>query len=146
MIPAGYGILLISLPLAAVAAVWAAERVGIPIGAAGSRRSGVRLVAVGQRATAVAGGRVLLFLPPLVYYAAVFHCTGRLRANARSIGLLSVGLVVVTTAAVAGVLVGLAGVPLAVALITEQWWRRPTRLRDIGVQATGCAGAARDNR
>ena len=58
-----------------------------------------------------------VFLPPLMYYAAYFIAPDDLRANARSIGLLSVGLVIVTTAAVAGVLVGLAGVPLAVALV-----------------------------
>jgi CPA1 family monovalent cation:H+ antiporter len=56
-----------------------------------------------------------VFLPPLLYYAAYFIAPDDLRANARSIGLLSVGLVVVTMATVAGVLVGVAGVPLAVA-------------------------------
>jgi Na+/H+ antiporter len=58
-----------------------------------------------------------VFLPPLIYYAAYFIAPDDLRANARSIGLLSVGLVIVTTAAVAGVLVGLAAVPLAMALV-----------------------------
>ena len=58
-----------------------------------------------------------VFLPPLLYYAAYFIAPDDLRANARPIGLLSVGLVIVTTATVAGVLVGVAGVPLAVALV-----------------------------
>jgi Na+/H+ antiporter len=57
-----------------------------------------------------------VFLPPLLYYAANFIAPDDLRANARPIGLLAIGLVVVTTAAVAGVLLGLAGVPLAVAV------------------------------
>jgi Na+/H+ antiporter len=56
-------------------------------------------------------------LPPLVYYAAYFIAPDDLRANARPIGLLSVGLVIVTTAAVAAVLVGVASVPLVVALV-----------------------------
>ena len=58
-----------------------------------------------------------LFLPPLLYYAAYFIAPDDLRASARPIGLLSVGLVLVTTATVAGVLVGIAGVPLVVALV-----------------------------
>ena len=58
-----------------------------------------------------------LFLPPLLYYAAYFIAPDDLRASARPIGLLSVGLVLVTTAVVAGVLVGIADVPLAVALV-----------------------------
>jgi Na+/H+ antiporter len=58
-----------------------------------------------------------VFLPPLLYYAAYFIAPDDLRANARSIGLLSVGLVIVTMATVCGVLVGVAGVPLAVALV-----------------------------
>ncbi len=118
MNPAGYGILLLCGPLAAVAAVWVAERVGVPYP--------VLLVAVGAVFSWLPGVSVpqlspdvvfYVFLPPLVYYAAYFIAPDDLRANARSIGLLSVGLVIVTTAAVAGVLVGLAGVPLAVALV-----------------------------
>jgi Na+/H+ antiporter len=118
VIPAGYVILLICGPLAAVAAVWVAERVGIPYP--------VLLVAVGAVfawlpwvSVPVLSPHVVfyVFLPPLIYYAAYFIAPDDLRANARSIGLLSVGLVIVTMAAVAGVLVGLAGVPLAVALV-----------------------------
>jgi Na+/H+ antiporter len=118
VIPAGYVILLICGPLAAVAAVWVAERVGVPYP--------VLLVAVGAVfawlpwvSVPVLAPHVVfyVFLPPLIYYAAYFIAPDDLRANARSIGLLSVGLVIVTMAAVAGVLVGLAGVPLAVALV-----------------------------
>jgi Na+/H+ antiporter len=118
VIPAGYVILLICGPLAAVAAVWVAERIGVPYP--------VLLVAVGAVfawlpwvSVPVLSPHVVfyVFLPPLIYYAAYFIAPDDLRANARSIGLLSVGLVIVTMAAVAGVLVGLAGVPLAVALV-----------------------------
>jgi Na+/H+ antiporter len=45
----------------------------------------------------------LLFLPPLLYYAAFFTSIRDFKANARPIGLLAVGLVVFTTAAVAAV-------------------------------------------
>jgi CPA1 family monovalent cation:H+ antiporter len=58
-----------------------------------------------------------VFLPPLLYYAAYFIAPDDLRASARPIGLLSVGLVVVTTAVVAGVLLGIVGMPIAVALV-----------------------------
>ena len=118
MIPAGYGILLICGPLAAVAAVWVAERIGVPypvllvvVGAVFSWLPGVSVPVLAPHVV------FYVFLPPLIYYAAYFIAPDDLRANARSIGLLSVGLVIVTTAAVAGVLVGLAGVPLAVALV-----------------------------
>jgi monovalent cation/hydrogen antiporter len=116
--PAGYGILLVCGPLAVVAAVWLAERVGVPYP--------VLLVAVGAVFSWLPGVSVpqlsphvvfYVFLPPLVYYAAYFIAPEDLRANARPIGLLSVGLVIVTMAAVAGVLVGLAAVPLVVALV-----------------------------
>lgn len=118
MIPFDYTILLICGPLLAAAAVWAAERVGVPYP--------VPLVGVGALfylvpwvGTPDASPEIVfyLFLPPLVYYAALFIAPDDLRANARSIGLLAVGLVVVTTAAVGGVLVGLAGLPLAAALV-----------------------------
>ncbi|MGB8795515.1 MAG: cation:proton antiporter, partial [Mycobacterium sp.] len=118
MIPAGYGILLICGPLAAVAAVWVAERIGVPypvllviVGAVFSWLPGVSVPVLAPQVV------FYVFLPPLIYYAAYFIAPDDLRANARSIGLLSVGLVIVTTAAVAGVLVGLAAVPLAVALV-----------------------------
>jgi Na+/H+ antiporter len=116
--PAGYGFLLLCGPLAAVAAVWVAERVGVPYP--------VLLVAVGAVLSSLPGVSVpqlspnvvfYVFLPPLLYYAANFIAPDDLRANARPIGLLSVGLVIVTMAAVAGVLVGIAGVPLAVAAV-----------------------------
>ena len=118
MNPAGYGFLLLCGPLAAVAAVWLAERVGVPYPAL--------LVAVGAVLAWLPGVSVpqlspdvvfYVFLPPLLYYAAYFIAPDDLRANARRIGLLSVGLVVVTMATVAGVLLGVAGVPLAVAAV-----------------------------
>jgi len=116
--PAGYGALLLCGPLAVIAAVWLADRVGVPYP--------VLLVAVGAALAWLPGVKVpqlspdvvfYVFLPPLLYYAAYFIAPDDLRANARSIGLLSVGLVLVTTATVAGVLLGIAGVPLAVALV-----------------------------
>jgi Na+/H+ antiporter len=116
--PAGYGLLLLCGPLAAVAAVWLADRIGVPYP--------VLLVAVGAGLAWLPGVSVphlapdvvfYVFLPPLLYYAAYFIAPDELRANARPIGLLSVGLVVVTAAAVAGVLVGIAGVPVTVALV-----------------------------
>jgi Na+/H+ antiporter len=118
VIPAGYGILLVCGPLAAVAAVWVAERIGVPypvllvvVGAVFAWLPGVSVPVLAPQVV------FYVFLPPLIYYAAYFIAPDDLRANARSIGLLSVGLVIVTTAAVAGVLVGLAAVPLAVALV-----------------------------
>jgi CPA1 family monovalent cation:H+ antiporter len=45
----------------------------------------------------------LFFLPPLLYVAAVFAPFRDYRANARAIGLLAVGLVIVTAAAVAAI-------------------------------------------
>lgn len=118
MIPVGYGVLLLCGPLAAVAAVWVAERIGVPYP--------VLLVAVGAFFGLLPWGGVpelapdvvfYVFLPPLVYYAAYFIAPEELRANARTIGLLAVGLVVVTTAAVAGVLLGIVGMPVAVAVV-----------------------------
>lgn len=118
MNPAGYGVLLLCGPLAAIAAVWLAERVGVPYP--------VLLVAVGAILAWLPWVNVptlapeivfYVFLPPLLYYAAYFIAPDDLRASARPIGLLSVGLVVVTTAVVAGVLLGIAGVPPAVALV-----------------------------
>src|SRR5712672_2820629 len=105
--PAGYGALLLCGPLAVIAAVWLADRVGVPYP--------VLLVAVGAALAWLPGVNVpqlspdvvfYVFLPPLLYYAAYFIAPDDLRANARSIGLLSVGLVIFTAAAVAGVLVG----------------------------------------
>jgi Na+/H+ antiporter len=116
--PAGYGILMLCGPLAAVAAVWVAERIGVPYP--------VLLVAVGAVLSWLPGVSVpvlsphvvfYVFLPPLIYYAAYFIAPDDLRANARPIGLLSVGLVIVTTAAVGAVLAGVAGVPLVVAMV-----------------------------
>jgi Na+/H+ antiporter len=114
--PADYGVLLLCGPLAAVAAVWVAERVGVPypvlLVAVGALLSWLPWVSVPQLSPEIV---FYVFLPPLLYYAANFIAPDDLRANARPIGLLAVGLVVVTTAAVAGVLLGVAGVPVAVA-------------------------------
>jgi Na+/H+ antiporter len=116
--PAGYGVLLLCGPLAAIAAVWLAERIGVPYP--------VLLVVVGAvlawlpwvKAPSLTPEIVFyVFLPPLLYYAAYFIAPDDLRASARTIGLLSVGLVIASTAGVAGVMVGIAGVPLAVALV-----------------------------
>jgi len=116
--PAGYGVLLICGPLAAIAAVWLAERIGVPypvlLVAVGAILGWLPWVKVPQLAPEIV---FYVFLPPLLYYAAYFIAPDDLRASARQIGLLSVGLVLVTTAAVAGVLLGIAGVPLAVALV-----------------------------
>ena len=46
---------------------------------------------------------LLIFLPPLLYVSAFFSSPRDLRANVRPIGLLSVGLVALTTLVVAGV-------------------------------------------
>jgi CPA1 family monovalent cation:H+ antiporter len=116
--PAGYGVLLLCGPLAAIAAVWLAERVGVPypvlLVAVGAILAWLPWVNVPTLAPEVV---FYVFLPPLLYYAAYFIAPDDLRASARPIGLLSVGLVVVTTAVVAGVLLGIAGVPPAVALV-----------------------------
>ncbi len=116
MNPAGYLVLLLCGPLAAVAAVWVAERVGVPypvlLVAVGALLSWLPWVSVPQLSPEVV---FYVFLPPLLYFAANFIAPDDLRANAWPIGLLAIGLVVVTTAAVAAVLLGLAGVPLAVA-------------------------------
>jgi CPA1 family monovalent cation:H+ antiporter len=56
-----------------------------------------------------------IFLPPLLYHAAFFADLRSLRADARSISLTSVGLVLVTMAAVATLAHEVIGVPWAVA-------------------------------
>lgn len=118
MNPAGFGVLLLCGPLAVIAAVWLADRVGVPYP--------VLLVVVGAILAWLPGVKVphlapeivfYVFLPPLLYYAAYFIAPDDLRASARPIGLLSVGLVLVTMAVVAGVMLGIAGVPLAIALV-----------------------------
>ena len=118
MNPAGYGALLLCGPLAAIAAVWLAERIGVPypvlLVTVGAILAWLPWVNVPTLAPEVV---FYVFLPPLLYYAAYFIAPDDLRASARPIGFLSVGLVVVTAAVVAGVLLGIAGVPLAVALV-----------------------------
>jgi Na+/H+ antiporter len=58
-----------------------------------------------------------LFLPPLLYWAALHTDLRDLRANLRPIALLAVGLVLVTTAAVAALAHSVLGLPLAVAVL-----------------------------
>ncbi|HEY8170994.1 MAG TPA: Na+/H+ antiporter [Candidatus Limnocylindria bacterium] len=62
---------------------------------------------------------LVLFLPPILFSAAYFLSPRDLRRNARPIGLLAVGLVIVTTLAVAAVAMAMApelGWPVAIAL------------------------------
>jgi Na+/H+ antiporter len=116
--PAGFGALLLCGPLAVIAAVWLADRVGVPypvlLVAVGAVLAWLPWVKVPQLAPEIV---FYVFLPPLLYYAAYFIAPDDLRASARPIGLLSVGLVLVTTAIVAGVVLGITGMPLAVALV-----------------------------
>jgi monovalent cation/hydrogen antiporter len=58
-----------------------------------------------------------LFLPPLLYWAALHTDIRDLRANLRPVALLAVGLVLVTTAAVAALAHSLLGLPWAVAVV-----------------------------
>src|SRR5918999_4247117 len=58
-----------------------------------------------------------LFLPPLLYWAALHTDLRELRANLRPIALLAVGLVLVTTAAVAALAHAMLGLPWAVAVV-----------------------------
>jgi Na+/H+ antiporter len=111
-------VLLLCVPLAAAAAGWAAEQIGIPYPVL-LVTAGALLALLPWRNPPELSPEVVfyVFLPPLIYYAAYFIAPEDLRANARTIGLLAVGLVVATSAAVAGVMVGVAGVPLAVAAV-----------------------------
>jgi monovalent cation/hydrogen antiporter len=58
-----------------------------------------------------------LFLPPLLYWAALHIDIPELRANLRPVALLAVGLVLVTTAAVAALAHSVFGLPWAVAVV-----------------------------
>ncbi|HZA85203.1 MAG TPA: cation:proton antiporter, partial [Actinomycetes bacterium] len=58
-----------------------------------------------------------LFLPPLLYWAALHTDLADLRRNLRPIALLAVGLVLATTAAVAVLGHAVLGLPLAVAVV-----------------------------
>jgi monovalent cation/hydrogen antiporter len=60
---------------------------------------------------------LLLFLPPLLYAAAFFSSLRELRANIGPISLLSIGLVIVTTAGVAAVAHFLVGLSWPVAFV-----------------------------
>lgn len=118
MIPATYTILLLCGPAIAIAAVWSAERIGVPYP--------ILLIGVGvflswfpwTPSPEIPPEIVFyVFLPPLVYYAALFIAPDELRKYARLVGLLSVGLVLATAAAVAGLLLGLTSLSLVVALV-----------------------------
>ncbi len=60
---------------------------------------------------------LLIFLPPLLYSAAFFANLRELRANARAIGLLAIGLVIATTVAVAAVAHAVIGLDWKVAFV-----------------------------
>ena len=60
---------------------------------------------------------LLIFLPPLLYVAAFFSSLRDLKANIRPIGLLSVGLVVLTSVVVAAVAHWVVGMPWTVAFV-----------------------------
>ena len=62
---------------------------------------------------------LLIFLPPLLYVSAFFSSLRNLRANIRPIGLLSVGLVALTTLVVAGVAHLVAELSWPVAFVLE---------------------------
>ena len=118
VIPTTYTILLLCGPATAIAAVWAADRIGVPFP--------ILLVGVGvflswfpwTPSPEIPPEIVFyLFLPPLVYYAALFVAPDDLRRHARLVALLAVGLVVATAAGVAGVLVGLMGFSLVAAVV-----------------------------
>ena len=59
----------------------------------------------------------LVFLPPLLYYAALLTSWRDFKANLRPIGLLAIGLVLFTTCAVAAVAQWAVGMPWAVAFV-----------------------------
>jgi Na+/H+ antiporter len=119
VIPAELAVPLLGLPLAAAAAGWAAERIRVPypllLVAAGALLSLLPWLRAPELSPQLV---FFVFLPPLIYYAAYFIAPEDLRANAGQIGLLAVGLVVITMAAVAAVLVGVGDVPLGVAAVT----------------------------
>ena len=60
---------------------------------------------------------LLIFLPPLLYGAAFFTSLRDLRADLRPIALLSIGLVIATTLAVAAVVHEVVGLPWPVAFV-----------------------------
>src|SRR5687768_2898069 len=94
--------LILALLLFAAALAWLAERLGVP--------SPIALT-VGGVALALVPGlpRIelkpdlvfLLFLPPLLYWAAVQTSWRDFKHNARAIGWLAIGLVLITTVAIA---------------------------------------------
>ena len=116
--PAAFGIVLACLPLAAAAGLLA-NRIGVPYPVL-LVASGIVLALIPPIHAPELSPGVFFYvsLPPLTYFAATFISPADLRADARPIGLLSVGLVVLTTVAVAATVVGLApGVSVAVAAV-----------------------------
>ncbi len=113
---------LVLLLLAVVAAVTVlAQRFGIPYPILdGHRRGSSSAWCQASRRVELDPETVLvLFLPPILFSAAYFLSPRDLRRNARPIGLLAVGLVIVTTLAVAAVAMAMApelGWPVAIAL------------------------------
>jgi CPA1 family monovalent cation:H+ antiporter len=110
--------LLIGMLAAIAVVVTLAERTPIP--------EPVLLVAVGLAVALVPGLpqveldpelTLALFLPPLLYWAALHTDLADLRRNLRAISLLAVGLVVVTIAAVAVLAHAAFGLPWAVAAV-----------------------------
>jgi monovalent cation/hydrogen antiporter len=110
--------LLIGMLAAVAVVVTLAERLPIP--------EPVLLVAAGLAVALVPGLPAVeldpqltlaLFLPPLLYWAALHTDVRELRRNLRPIALLAVGLVLVTTAAVAVLGHAVFGLPWAVAVV-----------------------------
>jgi len=141
MLSAAYTLLLLCGPLAAVAAVWVANRIGVPYP--------VFLVGIGALfylapwiGTPDVTPTIVfyVFLSPLVYYAALFIAPDDLRANGWTIATLAVGLVVVTAVAVAGVLVGVAGAAGRSPGGGSGSGADRSGLGDLCIQETGCAG------
>lgn len=60
---------------------------------------------------------LFVFLPPLLYSAAISNSAAELKANAKPIALLAIGLVLVTIAAVAAVANAVLGIPWAAAFV-----------------------------
>ena len=113
---------------AAVAAV--AKRLGLPLPIL-LVLAGIGLALVpGLPAVELAPDAVLLlFLPPILYYAAFGMSWQAFRANLRPIVLLAVGCVAATTVAVAAAAHLLLGLPWAVGFVLgavvspPTWWR-----------------------
>lgn len=118
MAPTAFTVLLLCLPLAAALAGWAAERTELPYPLLVVVLGALMGLLPCTKVPVLSPQLVLFgFLPPLLYYAAYFIAPEDLRANARQIGLLAVGLVVITMVAVTATVVGILGIPLGVAAV-----------------------------